>query len=198
MTPLELRDARISLGFSQKKLAIVLGVHRLFVLRWEAGSHKIPHMLELAIRELERQHESDGKSYRALASTRFLEDNAKKTRTLCKELSDLNDLELRRIAWACLTYWNSEPNPVDERVICYSWIVRCYEARFGKTFDHSRLRRLAHLGLLTKDHASRCGTRRYYRINAPAKLTEFLNGCNLDLSPSSDFGSSFTVTSPDS
>jgi DNA-binding XRE family transcriptional regulator len=52
MTSLELKEARISLGFSQKKLATVLGVHRLSVLRWEANTHKIPHMLELALKQL--------------------------------------------------------------------------------------------------------------------------------------------------
>ena len=52
MTSLELKEARISLGFSQKKLAIVLGVHRLSVLRWEAGTHEIPRMLEFALKQL--------------------------------------------------------------------------------------------------------------------------------------------------
>ena len=45
-----------------------------------------------------------------------------------------------------------------------------------------KLRRLANLGLLAKDKASRSGMRRYYRISDPAKLTEFLNGC-LDVAP---------------
>jgi DNA-binding NtrC family response regulator len=55
MTPLELKNARISLGFSQEKLAVVLGVARGSVIRWEAGSQKILNMLELALRQLEHE-----------------------------------------------------------------------------------------------------------------------------------------------
>lgn len=88
--------------------------------------------------------------------------------------------ELHRILWACLTYWSTEPNPVDERAICYSWVARCYKHRFGGTFHQSRLEHLARLGFLTKDDTSRGGNRRYYRINDPAHLTEFLGGCDLN------------------
>jgi DNA-binding XRE family transcriptional regulator len=202
MTPDELKKARARLGLTQKKLAAELCVNRQSVVRWEAGKHKIPYMLELALKELEREHwgrgEGEREHYKALAATRFLEGNAEMIQTEWKEPTDLNDLELRRIVWACLTYWNSEQNPIDERVICYSWVVRCYEARFGRTFNHSRLRRLAHLGLLTKDNASRCGTRRYYRISAPAKLSEFLKGCKLDLTSSPDLATVSLSQSPDS
>lgn len=92
----------------------------------------------------------------------------------------LIDLELQRVAWACLTYWNAEPVPFDERAICYSWAARCYKNRFGRTFHQSRLQDLARLGLLAKDDASRGGNRRYYRIDNPAKLGEFLKVCNLN------------------
>jgi DNA-binding XRE family transcriptional regulator len=180
MTPLELKEARIRLGFSQAQLAVELGVVRHSVNRWEAGKHKTPYMLALALKQLEREHENEREPYQALAATRDLVGNAEKAQTEQKELDDRNDVELLRIVWACLTYWNSKPDPVDERVICYSWIVHCYAGRFGGTFNHSRLLRLAHLGLLTKDKASRCGTRRYYRISDPAKLSEFLNGYKLD------------------
>jgi hypothetical protein len=93
---------------------------------------------------------------------------------------ELADPELQRVLWACLTYWNTEPNPVNERAVCYSWVVRCFKARFGTAFHQARLQRLARLGLLTKDESSRGGNRRYYRINDPAQLTEFLKGCNLN------------------
>ena len=59
-----------------------------------------------------------------------------------------------RIWWGCLTYWNSETNPVDECALCYPWAVRCYEAKFGKTFHNSRLRSLERLGLLIREKAS--------------------------------------------
>jgi hypothetical protein len=92
----------------------------------------------------------------------------------------LTDPELQRVLWACLTYWNTERNPLNERAVCYSWVVRCYQDRFGGTFHQSRLQHLARLGLLTKDDTSRGGNRRYYRINDPTRLAEFLKGCNLN------------------
>ena len=39
MRPAELKKARTHLGFTQEQLAIELGVHRLSVIRWEAGIH---------------------------------------------------------------------------------------------------------------------------------------------------------------
>ena len=90
------------------------------------------------------------------------------------------DLELQRVLWACLAYWNTEPNPLDERVVCYPWVARRYKDRFGGTFHQSRLQHLARLGFLAKDDTSRGGNRRYYRINGTAQLAEFLKGCNLN------------------
>jgi DNA-binding XRE family transcriptional regulator len=55
MKPIELKDVRARLGLTQEQLAIELGVHRLSVIRWEAGTHRISRMLELAIKELERR-----------------------------------------------------------------------------------------------------------------------------------------------
>jgi DNA-binding XRE family transcriptional regulator len=56
MNPVELKAARARLGFTQEQLAIELNVHRLSVIRWEIGTHRIPFMLNLAIKELERGH----------------------------------------------------------------------------------------------------------------------------------------------
>jgi hypothetical protein len=92
----------------------------------------------------------------------------------------LTDPKLKRILWACLAYWNSEPNPLNERAVCYSWVVRCYQDRFGGTFHQSRLQHLARLGLLSKDDTSRGGNRRYNRINDPAQLAEVLKACDLN------------------
>jgi DNA-binding XRE family transcriptional regulator len=55
MTPTELRKVRIGLNFTQEKLAFELGVVRLSVIRWEAGTHRIPRMLTLALMEIERE-----------------------------------------------------------------------------------------------------------------------------------------------
>jgi repressor LexA len=56
MKPAELKEARARLNFTQEKLAFVLGVNRLSIIRWEAGIHRIPPMLKLAIKQLEREH----------------------------------------------------------------------------------------------------------------------------------------------
>lgn len=92
----------------------------------------------------------------------------------------LTDPKLQRILWACLAYWNTEPNPPDARVVCYSWVARCYKDRFGGTFHQSRLQHLARLGVLTKGDTSGSRNRRYYRINDPTRLAELLKGCNLN------------------
>ena len=42
MTPDDIRDARITLGFSQRNLAAALGVHRITVINWERGKHRMP------------------------------------------------------------------------------------------------------------------------------------------------------------
>jgi DNA-binding XRE family transcriptional regulator len=55
LTPAELKEARARLGFSQEKLAFALGVNRLSVVRWEGGLHRIPLMVTLAIKQLERE-----------------------------------------------------------------------------------------------------------------------------------------------
>jgi len=93
----------------------------------------------------------------------------------------LIDSELQRVLWACLTYSNTEQIPIDERAVCYSWVARRYEDRFGGTFHPSRLQHLARLGLLTKDDTSRGGNRRYYRISNPERLGELLKKWNLTL-----------------
>jgi hypothetical protein len=92
----------------------------------------------------------------------------------------LIDAESQRVLWACLSYWSTEPNPVDERAICYSWVVRGYKDRFGRTFHQSRLRHLVRAGLLTQDDTSRRGNRRYYRISNPELLGELLKNWNLN------------------
>jgi len=92
----------------------------------------------------------------------------------------LIDPELQRVLWACLSYWSTEPNPFDERAVCYSWVARCYEGRFGGTFHQSGLQRLARLGLLAKDDTSRGGNRRYYRISNPKRVGELLEKWNLN------------------
>ena len=52
MEPNELRQLRLDAGLSQIKLAHMLGVHRSTIIRWEAGTIKIPKPCDLAIRAL--------------------------------------------------------------------------------------------------------------------------------------------------
>jgi DNA-binding transcriptional regulator YiaG len=53
MKPRELKEIRERTGFTQEQFATELGVHRLSVIRWEAGAHRIPSMLTLAMKQLE-------------------------------------------------------------------------------------------------------------------------------------------------
>ena len=88
----------------------------------------------------------------------------------------LNDPELQRILLACLDYGNTQGAP--QPVICYSWVARCYEARFGGTFHPSRLQQLERLGVLAKDgDTSRGKSRRYYKIIDPIERRNISGGC---------------------
>ena len=91
-----------------------------------------------------------------------------------------NDPELQRVLWACYKYWQGESLPPHKRAICYSWVRRLYENRFGTKFHQSRLRRLAKLGFLKQDVASRGGNRRYYKIIDPDRVDDLLRKWNLN------------------
>ena len=58
MDRVELREARKRMGMTQAELAKALDLPRGTVQRWETGEVGIRHpkMLELALRELEREH----------------------------------------------------------------------------------------------------------------------------------------------
>jgi len=91
-----------------------------------------------------------------------------------------DDRELQRILWACYGYWEAEGLPPEERIVCYSWVVRRYTEKFGGTFHPSTLARLASLGFLEREGGSRGGNRRYYRVVDPARLAEALHEWFLD------------------
>jgi transcriptional regulator with XRE-family HTH domain len=55
VTPDELRRKRERLGMTQAELAKRLGVTKSTVLRYENGRITIPKMLDMAIRDLERE-----------------------------------------------------------------------------------------------------------------------------------------------
>ncbi len=82
------------------------------------------------------------------------------------------DIETRRVLWACYEYWATEPLPVDERVICFKWVKRRFESRFGTKLTRREFDRAAKSGLLAKADTSRGGDRRYYRLVDPEQLRQ--------------------------
>lgn len=90
------------------------------------------------------------------------------------------DLQLKRILWACYEYWHSESLPPNKRIICYHWVVGIYEEKFGDKFHQSRLRHLTKLKFLKQDDTSRRGHRRYYKIVDPNQLRDFFRKWNLN------------------
>jgi len=81
---------------------------------------------------------------------------------------------LQRVLWACYKYWIAETLPLEQRMVCYTWVLKAYRARFGGAFPKSRLEHLARLGLLEKAESARGGKRRYYRIRNPDQLSGLL------------------------
>jgi len=74
------------------------------------------------------------------------------------------DRELQHVLWACYEYSQREPFPPEPRSVCYTWVRRAYEKRFGCRFHQSKLSRLAKLGFLELEETARAGHRRYYQL----------------------------------
>lgn len=91
-----------------------------------------------------------------------------------------NDSELQRVLWACHSYWQTEPLPAENRVICYKWVQGNYRRRFVSGFHQSRLDALSKLGFLTKHDTSRGGNRRYYKIQNPEYVEALLRKWSLN------------------
>ncbi|SRR6266566_3444301 len=88
--------------------------------------------------------------------------------------------EQQQVLWACLAYWSTEPSPIEKRMVCYSWVLDCYRARFGTAFHKSVLEKLARFGWLEKAYTVRGGKRRYYQISDPERLGESIKKWNLN------------------
>jgi hypothetical protein len=82
--------------------------------------------------------------------------------------------EVAHVLMACHEYWSTEPVAVHDRVICYKWVRRPYEARFGMKLTRAAFDRAARSGFLEKADTARGGRRRYYRIADPAGLDRLL------------------------
>jgi hypothetical protein len=82
--------------------------------------------------------------------------------------------DLLKVLWACHAYWLTEPVPVEQRSVCFSWVEGKYRDRFGGTFHQSMLATLAKLGFLVPDDTSRGGKRRYYRLSDPQAIRELV------------------------
>ena len=67
------------------------------------------------------------------------------------------NVELLRVLWACYAYWQTEPVPVEERSVCFSWVEGSYLQRFGGTFHQSKLLTLANTFQVPSDRTS-CST----------------------------------------
>jgi len=48
------RHIRKKAKLTQAQLAARLGVHRLTVLKWERGQHRVPRMAEILLRQMEQ------------------------------------------------------------------------------------------------------------------------------------------------
>ena len=82
----------------------------------------------------------------------------------------VNEKELKQILWACYNYWNNESKPIDERVICYAWVIKEYTHRFDRGFQESELTKLAYYGILSKVDKFQVGNRVYYKLNNPTEI----------------------------
>jgi repressor LexA len=52
MTPEELKRIREKLGLTQEALAEALGVHRVTLAKWEAGTHNVPEPVARLVERL--------------------------------------------------------------------------------------------------------------------------------------------------
>jgi repressor LexA len=52
MTPEELKQTRLALGFTQQQLAEALRLQRLAITRYETGARRIPGLVEVAVKQL--------------------------------------------------------------------------------------------------------------------------------------------------
>ena len=115
----------------------------------------------------------------ARGSSQQCDDECLKGKTIMRTHDLENDSELQRVLWACYSYWQTEPLPPEDRVICHKWVLGRFRSRFSVGFHQSRLNALSELGLLTKHDTSRGGNRRYYTIQEPKGLEALLRKWSL-------------------
>jgi hypothetical protein len=80
--------------------------------------------------------------------------------------------ELRQILWAWHTYLQTVSR--GNGALCYSWVVKTFEGRFGCRFHQSQLARLVEQGFLETEDNARGGSRRYYTMVNPDQVADLL------------------------
>ena len=85
------------------------------------------------------------------------------------------NIELQQVLWACFNYWQTQESlPLQERSICFNWVIDSYKEKFGSRFHQSKLKNLVKLGFLKPADTTRGGNRRYYTIVDPDRVNELL------------------------
>jgi len=87
----------------------------------------------------------------------------------------LSEPELHRVLRVCNDFLMAQPSLAESRIVCYKWLVRAFEQRFGYRFHPSRLHQLANLGYLSPEDTARGGHRRYYKLRSPEMTAIVLN-----------------------
>jgi transcriptional regulator with XRE-family HTH domain len=75
-----LKARRVALGYSQAKLAALLGVDVMTISRWERGLHPVLKSVELALQHLRPARGAAGGKASTPKKTRAVRRNAKKPR----------------------------------------------------------------------------------------------------------------------
>lgn len=63
VNPVVLKETRKRLGLTQEQLAIELSVSRVSIIRWEAGTRRIPQMVGLALKQIELELRAENETF---------------------------------------------------------------------------------------------------------------------------------------
>jgi DNA-binding XRE family transcriptional regulator len=63
VNPVVLKETRKRLGLTQEQLAVELSVSRVSIIRWEAGTRRIPRMVGLALKQIELEIQAENETF---------------------------------------------------------------------------------------------------------------------------------------